>query len=312
MRYREYPPPADLREWVQCLWTMEAAAPGLRSHRVLPDGCIDVLFEVTAARRVDSYVVGMMTRPLVVERTALLHFTAVRFRPGGAAAFWREPLFRFTDARVELREVWTRPAGFAERLAAEAAPAGRVELLIAELRRRLAANAGSWRCHPGCRLAIRQLVQRPETAVRDLCSQLGMSRQALARSFREHVGISPKTLGRVLRLQRALHLIESPESIAGDLLVVRGEDTSHGGHDTGSDRAGGCTGAVRDAGGCRGRAWSLADLAAAAGFYDQSHMVAEWRELVGLTPSGFLAERAELAPGEGRVPFFQDGASRPQ
>jgi hypothetical protein len=41
-------------------------------------------------------------------------------------------------------------------------------------------------------------------------------------------------------------------------------------------------------------------------------MVAEWRELVGLTPSGFLAERAELAPGEGRVPFFQDGASRPQ
>jgi hypothetical protein len=34
-RYQELPPPADLRAWVQCFWTMAAAAPGPHTHRVL-------------------------------------------------------------------------------------------------------------------------------------------------------------------------------------------------------------------------------------------------------------------------------------
>jgi AraC-like DNA-binding protein len=44
-------------------------------------------------------------------------------------------------------------------------------------------------------------------------------------------------------------------------------------------------------------------LAVSAGFYDQAHMIAEWRALVGLTPSDFLAESG------GRVPFLQDSES---
>ncbi|HVT15971.1 MAG TPA: helix-turn-helix transcriptional regulator [Thermoanaerobaculia bacterium] len=279
-RYREYAPPADLRDWVQCIWTMDSMAPGPRSHRVLPDGCIDILFEVAAGSAVESFVVGMMTRPLVVERLEPSRITAVRFKPGGAAAFWRGPLHRLTDARVELREVWPCSAELADRLAQvtemteTAAEAGRIELLVGELRRRLDSNGGARRWHAGCRQALHQLARRPETGVRELCAQLGVSRQALARSFREHVGVPPKTLARVLRLQQALRLIER----------------SHG--------------AVGARGG--GRRWSFGDLAADAGFYDQPHMIAEWRQLVGLTPTGFLAERTAATGG---VPFFQDSAS---
>jgi AraC-like DNA-binding protein len=263
-RYQEHSPPADLRAWVQCLWTMESLAADPGTHRVLPDGCIDILFDVAGGQPGEGYVVGMMTRPLLVARAAASSTVAVRFKPGGAAAFFREPLHRLTDVRVELPELWPRSGPLPERLAGAADRAERLEILVAELRRRLAAARP--RGHAGCQLAIRQLTLSPETGVQELCARLGVSRQGLAKSFREHVGIPPKTLGRVLRLQRALSLL--------------------GGRSDG-----------------RPARWS--DLAAAAGFYDQSHLIAEWQDLVGLTPSGFLAESG------GRFPFFQDSDSQP-
>lgn len=51
--YREHPPAPLLAPWVRCLWTsFRAEAPRRTSfHRVLPDGCMDLLFDFTGARR---------------------------------------------------------------------------------------------------------------------------------------------------------------------------------------------------------------------------------------------------------------------
>jgi len=263
-RYQEVPPPAHLRPWVQCLWTLElpTAVPG---HRVLPDGCIDILFESTRTGGTGTgelYVVGMMTRPLLVTRAAATAFTAVRFKPGAAAAFLREPLHRLTDERVDLRDLWGEAGALREQLAAAPHAAQRVGLLVKELERRL--DAASRRGHAACSDAVRRLAREPETGVQDLCAHLGVSRQGLARSFREHVGVSPKTLGRVLRLQHALRLLES---------------------------------------GAGGGLPRWVDVAMAAGYYDQSHLIAEWKELVGLTPSAYLIESGR------EFPFFQDSPS---
>ena len=41
----------------------------------------------------------------------------------------------------------------------------------------------------------------------------------------------------------------------------------------------------------------LADVALAAGYYDQPHMTVEFRELAGITPSQFLAARHPAGDG---------------
>ncbi|HVE78684.1 MAG TPA: DUF6597 domain-containing transcriptional factor, partial [Gemmatimonadaceae bacterium] len=65
-RYEEHPPPPPLAPFVECLWT-RTTAPGasVRPHRVLPDGCLDILLTVGAGGATAT-AVGAMTRPLAV------------------------------------------------------------------------------------------------------------------------------------------------------------------------------------------------------------------------------------------------------
>jgi AraC-like DNA-binding protein len=50
----------------------------------------------------------------------------------------------------------------------------------------------------------------------------------------------------------------------------------------------------------RRQGWSA--LALAAGYYDQAHLIREFKALAGVTPRAFAAERAQVG-------FVQDGAT---
>jgi AraC-like DNA-binding protein len=42
-RYIEHAPPAPLREYVECFWTRGAAPPNAAAEHIIPDGCIDLV-----------------------------------------------------------------------------------------------------------------------------------------------------------------------------------------------------------------------------------------------------------------------------
>ena len=84
--------------------------------------------------------------------------------------------------------------------------AERFDILDAELTRRLAravppspAVAWAWR---------RVVATEGRVEVSALAAELGWSRKHLSASFREHVGLPPKVMARVLRFQRAVRLLE--------------------------------------------------------------------------------------------------------
>ena len=88
-------------------------------------------------------------------------------------------------------------------------------------------------------------------AVASLAQQSGLSTRQVERMFQEHVGLAPKTFGRLARIARAVKL-----------------------GDSGGD-------------------W--ATIAMDAGYFDQSHMAREFRELIGETPAAFAALRKRAA-----------------
>jgi AraC-like DNA-binding protein len=263
--YREFPPQPALAAHVACLWTSHAAPSGapLR-HRVLPDNCIDILWQDRAPL---GFVAGMMSRTHRVELTQPVRTVAVRFLPGAARAFFDLPLHVLQDGHPGLSELW--PHDEAEALAAalwerEQTVAAQLATIERALLARLQA-AGRWGAerwggkhaggkHAGADRLARAAVAAIECSggtvrIEELARTLGVSRQHLALQFRERVGLNAKTFAMVCRFQSAS-------------AALRGLRAAPGGID-----------------------W--AGLAGQCGYYDQSHLIHEFRLFADETPEAF-------------------------
>jgi AraC-like DNA-binding protein len=214
MSYREYLPHPALGPTVDRFWTQSprSAAGGgdpaggkdrrgpdqsLEPRRILPDGCIDLLVNLTSGRAV---VVGTMTRALVIPPGAGSAIVAVRFRPGGAVPFLRVPAHQLTDADVPCADLGATslvPAGLAPATAPDQAVAALQTALLDRLR-----EAGP--PDPLVDHAARLLLTGAGTSIEQVARRLGWSRQHLRRAFRTHVGVGPKHFDRVARLQRTV------------------------------------------------------------------------------------------------------------
>jgi hypothetical protein len=151
--YVEYAPPASLAPHVGCFWSRTAsydAAGAPRTHRVLPDGCVDIVVDLAApaSPAPDSSVsltalaVGAMTGPLILTDDANTSFLGVRFRPGVAGVLFGIPVSELTDERVPLADVWPESEALCEGLAGAPDTIGRIRTLSASVARRLLAAHG--------------------------------------------------------------------------------------------------------------------------------------------------------------------------
>jgi hypothetical protein len=70
-----------------------------RAHRILPDGCMDFLFDLSTGA---SRVIGAMSTARVVTLPDGAHVFGIRFRPGSAVRYLDEHAGAFLDAAPEL------------------------------------------------------------------------------------------------------------------------------------------------------------------------------------------------------------------
>jgi AraC-like DNA-binding protein len=167
-----------------------------RAHLVLPDGCVDLVWH--AGRLV---VAGPDTGPVAAEPSSATT-VGVRLRPG-AAGVLGESAAVLRDERVATDALWGRAgAGLADRVAHAQDDRERLTLLTAAVARRAAAA----RPPDAAVAAAVAALSGPGTTVAQAARAAGLSDRQLRRRFLEHVGYGPKTLDRVLRLQRFLAL----------------------------------------------------------------------------------------------------------
>jgi AraC-like DNA-binding protein len=196
--YRERPPIPALADRVLCVWS-QVIGPGEtdRRHRVLPDGCADLVWIGEAP----AVVAGPATGPVIVPLAPRTVVVGVRLRPG-AAALLGPPVGILSDRDTPLADIWGRVP-----LAGGIAGQGSIEARLAAVEAALAtrlADAG-----PPDRsivAATRWLARHPAGRIEDLAGFLDTGPRRLHRRFVAAIGYGPKTLQRVLRLQRALAL----------------------------------------------------------------------------------------------------------
>lgn len=206
--YQELRPPKALQPYVNCFWT--SATPACATpvtHRVLPDGCIDFIFDFSPGRTPEGKVVGTMTRPLMFQTASSMYLVAVRFQPGGATPFLGLAAHDLTDLQCELPEVW-RTLRLTDRLCDEPTRAGKIRLLESSLLEHLAvASPLEHRV-----LAAVTMIKNRQDRIEMIAGDMGLSRQHLTRLFQRHVGVGPKVFARVIRLQSLLDGIKRTAS----------------------------------------------------------------------------------------------------
>ncbi|MFO1077794.1 MAG: DUF6597 domain-containing transcriptional factor [Planctomycetota bacterium] len=213
--YREIAPDPALRPWVECCWIASGEA---EARDVLPDGCIDFLFDAADGT---ARLIGAMTRPEPVPAGAC-DLTAVRFRPGGAHAVLGLPMHELTDAAVPLADLGRALRELAARIGDARDAAARLSVLEAWLLARRPAR------HDAIGCALRTLEQaRGRCRVDDLAAAAGTSRQWFARSVRERTGLAPKLLARILRLRAAAATRRPGEPLAALALRCGFADQAH-------------------------------------------------------------------------------------
>jgi AraC-like DNA-binding protein len=202
MTYREIEPMPCLRPFVDRFWVQTGSAAGQpgQTHRVLPDGCIDLIMGLDGEAK--AKVVGTMTRAVEIPALGAVQLAAVRFRPGGAAPMLGIIAEALTDRTVPLEQLGIHRKDLGALGCAEPRS---TERGIVELQRwllaRLPMRSGP---DPGVRHAVSRLFSAIPPTTQGLAQELGWSRQHLRRRFLREVGIGPKEFARIARMQRAI------------------------------------------------------------------------------------------------------------
>ena len=120
IRCRQYRPGERLRPYISCYWTMTSGTELEEpiSHRVIPDGCVDIIFDLHGNCYGEAAAIaGTMTRPIFAELKGRVNYLAIRFLPGGFLHFFDAPVCHIADRVVPLEMISARKeSDFTERL----------------------------------------------------------------------------------------------------------------------------------------------------------------------------------------------------
>jgi AraC-like DNA-binding protein len=222
--YRERRPAPALRRRFVCLWSQAIGQGGADyPQRVLPDGCIDILWIGEDA----PVIVGPATRMFVARLAPGSLVIGARLRPGMGPSVLDLPVCEARDQEVPLDLAWRGSDDLSGRLAERRGIEARLAVLEAALIERVAEARA---CDPLVDAGVAWLASSSSGRVRDLCRSAGVSERQLRRRFDAAVGYGPKTLARILRLQRtlALHRAWGGQSGLAGLAVEAGyADQAH-------------------------------------------------------------------------------------
>jgi len=223
--YREYTAPSSLADHLLCFWTQSIDGyRGEYPQRVLPDGCIDIVF----INHETPIVVGPWAKPFIARLPVATEIIGARWHPGRAASLLGLPAAELLNQSVALRDMWSRmrcsPFEWVSKQSNLSTRRSALEAILLSL---LADAAPSDKIVNMC---IQWLARHPYGRVGQLSRWIGISSRQLHRRFSASVGYGPKAFQSILRFQRFLHFAgrtNHRRSLAGLSAYVGYADQAH-------------------------------------------------------------------------------------
>ncbi len=217
-----FEPGSDLADFVMCYWTLESSKDNTpQKNTIIPDGTMKLIFHYGDLYKHhpetgDSFflprcfLIGQLTQPYVVEPTGTTGTFIVRFHPNGFLPFTSIPIGEMENSAVPLDTLFGKEGVKIEQLVLTAeSNLQRIALIESFLLKRLTNGK-----------VIDQIVQSAietiatangQLSVNELSRQGNLNRRILSRKFANTVGLSPKQLSKIIRLQSTLKQLLNKE-----------------------------------------------------------------------------------------------------
>lgn len=257
MNYQTFQPHPELETWIKCYWSLAVPAePNPQKQRILPDGCIEMIFilgddikRFTSANEFllqpRAMVLGQISEPFYVEPTGDVNTFAIRFYPYGFAGFTTIPVKALANKETPIRLL------FGEKTAADLTN----NIINAADTQERITIAEKFLLHKlKDKTTIDSIVKstvdtilhtKGVLPINNILKGAKSKRRQLERNFAKQVGLSPKQLGKVIRLQATLKM----------LLHRKNEN--------------------------------LTKIAYDNQYFDQAHFIKDFKEFTGTTPKDF-------------------------
>ena len=222
-------PSADLVPYVSDFWQYDVRPqhPHVRIQ-VFPSGCVVLRFNIT-----DNHAEPILYGPSL-RANAKSIFTrgisafGVALQLERAQSLIHCDISEILDQRIELDEVWSdRLTELCDRLGQSHDFDSRVAILSTFLRLRLRSHRSVPSPHADFQSAIGRLARGERTL--EITREIGVSDRTLRRHFNQNVGLAPKQIERVIRVQATMRaLAEHPKLRQSELALSAGfSDQSH-------------------------------------------------------------------------------------
>ncbi len=263
MDYQVYTPCHELQPFIKCFWSLEdEKKEGPLKQRVLPDGCMEMIFHYgdlyrqyfedgSAIIQPRSFVFGQITKYIEIAPTGTSGIISARFLPEGISPFISMPVTSLENKAVPIAEIFADGTALEERIVHANNNDERIQLLESFLLSKLIEPTTIDAITRSCVEAIFQ--SQGQIGVVELAGKMNINRRKMERKFTTVIGMSPKQLARVARLQSALKMLEEKKFT------------------------------------------SLTSLAYENGYYDQAHFIKEFRDFTGVSPKSFYADNLKLS-----------------
>ncbi len=224
MNYQTFQPHLDLESIVQCHWTLEVPLDNnSQKQRIIPDGCIEMAFilgdDIKRYTSEDEFilqpramVLGQTIEPFYIQPMGYVNSFAVRFYPYGFANFVTTPIKNLVNKETPIELLFGEvPAKELEQKIIQATDTKeRIEIIEDFLLNKLKNETTIDNIVKSTVDAI--LSTKGSTPINIILKEDISKRRQLERKFLKQIGISPKQLGKVIRLQAALKLLLNQQS----------------------------------------------------------------------------------------------------
>ncbi len=224
MNYQTYKPHKDLESIVKFYWTLEVPFdPKNQKQKIVPDGCIEMTFnfgdkikrytsENDFILHPSAMVMGQRTKSFTILPVGNVDTFAICFYPIGFANFVKIPLEKLVNKETPISELFepTEAHELEQKMIQAIDNQERIDVIETFLLKKLKKKNTISNI---VKTTVDTLLKTNGTIpINVLLKNDNSKRRQLERHFKKQIGISPKQLGKAIRLQATLNLLLNKKS----------------------------------------------------------------------------------------------------